>query len=490
MVGKKSDLVWLRPQHEHLEESFSLFYPKKSSPPQISNFANAPAERQSNTKITTQVWERWGCKTASVLAKRTGGSKSLNLWEGEETWHTKLAEPCLKIDKAFATPATKAKPEMWEHRHYLGSGLFKHCPPQPHLSAAGSLPNTHCSKGQTLPICGTNWAFLGCSFWGPSSNNRTNIYTKAQCWAGRTTWEISPKALIMKARWTMEQVFRGVQAQCCKNKRCKLMSKIVLLFNQHFFSDALHYFKEYAQLVLDSLCPDKTLILNMAELRNNGLDQWFRSTAQPHHQRHSPSEMSLCRILAKQTGDKWHYRSLQMRIATKGWRNHQRCSRWWGGSVKGPHRCLRQPQRSALAQLPLCSKDFWCSALTTLLIHPNPSLPNKHCCLLYNSDLHPSHPCALQLLLPHLSWISQGFLKQTTRCHPLQLVNRVTMCHSHGGTEHRLHDCLCPHLLLLRATGSIFFFSFQTFVTEKYSMKSLIPLLLILFLSCRNNQGF
>lgn len=121
---------------------FFPFLSQKSSPPQISNFANASEERQSNMKIMTQVWEGWGCKTASALAKRrTGRSESLNLWEGEETWQTKLTEPCLKTDKALVTTATKAKPEMWEHRQYSGSGLFKHCCAQagqcPMLAAAG-----------------------------------------------------------------------------------------------------------------------------------------------------------------------------------------------------------------------------------------------------------------------------------------------------------------------------------------------------------------
>lgn len=152
--------TWAGPRRE-----FFPFPPKKKkkhSPPQISNFPNASKEKQSNTKILTQVWERWGCKTANVLAKKKmGRNKSLNLWEGEETWHTKFTEPCLKIDKAFATTATKAKPEMWEHSHHSGSGLFKHCPPQLPLSAAGSLPNTHCCKGQTLPH---PWHKLGLSW--------------------------------------------------------------------------------------------------------------------------------------------------------------------------------------------------------------------------------------------------------------------------------------------------------------------------------------
>lgn len=185
---------------------------------------------QKRGKATRRSWPKSerdeGCKPAGLLAKKmTGRRKSLNLWE--ETWHIKLTEPCLKIDKAFATTATKAEPEMWEHSHHSGSGLFKHCSPQLHLSAAGSFPNTHWCKGQTLPIYGTSWDFLGFSFWGLSSNNRRNIYTKARCWAQTAVQEISPKALILKAKWTMQQVFRGVQAQCCKTSGVKLMSKMV-----------------------------------------------------------------------------------------------------------------------------------------------------------------------------------------------------------------------------------------------------------------------
>lgn len=36
--------------------------------------------------------------------------------------------------------------------------------------------------------------------------------------------------------------------------------------------------KVYIQLFLDSLCPDKTLIQNMAESTNTLLGQWFRYT--------------------------------------------------------------------------------------------------------------------------------------------------------------------------------------------------------------------
>lgn len=210
----------------------------------------------------------------------------------------------------------------------------------------------------------------------------------------------------------------------------------------------------------------------------NGSAQCSHTTKGIH-----PLGHHCCRILGKQTGDKWHYRSLQMRIATKGWRNHHHCSRWWGGGVKGPHRCLGQPQRSALAQLPLCSKDFWCSALTTLLIQPHPcSQTNTAACftiLIYTLLTHVlySPSSLISAVFP------RGFWNKPHNTMP-PAVNRVTMCHSHGGTEHRLQDCFCPHLLLLRATGSISF-SLQTFVTEKCTMKSLIPLLLILFLSCK-----
>lgn len=201
-----SDYVWLRPQYKQdLEESFFPFLPQKMLSSSNKQFCQCPRRETKQHKDHGQSLREVRLQNSK---RRTGRSKSLNLWEGEETWHTKLAEPCLKIHKAFATPSTKAKPEVWEHRHCSASELFRHCPPHLHLSAAGSLSNTHCSKGQTLPIHGTSWAFPGCSFWGLSSNNRTNIYTKAQRWAA--TQETSPKALTMKARWTMHQVFRGV----------------------------------------------------------------------------------------------------------------------------------------------------------------------------------------------------------------------------------------------------------------------------------------
>lgn len=84
-------------------------------------------------------------------------------------------------------------------------------------------------------------------------------------------------------------------------------------------------------------------------------------------------------------------------------------------------------RREGPSQVPRAASAFCISAapslqqgLLVLCTHnaadpASPLLPNKHCCLLYNSDLYPPHPSALQPLLPDLSCTSQGFLKQTTQ---------------------------------------------------------------------------
>lgn len=55
-----------------------------------------------------------------------------------------------------------------------------------------------------------------------------------------------------------------------------------------FFGCFALFQKGYAQLFLHSLCPGKTLIINKAEITNNGLGRRFRGTVQPDHQRHLP----------------------------------------------------------------------------------------------------------------------------------------------------------------------------------------------------------
>lgn len=222
-----------------------------------------------------------------------------------------------------------------------------------------------------------------------------------------------------------------------------------------------------------------------------------RSAASPP-QAFAPRTL-LCRILGKQqTGDKWHYRSSSSILFQGPWdensnKEAEKSSvlfKVMGGSVKGPHRCLRQPRWSALAQLPSLQQGLSVSA--TLLL-PHPSLPRSA----LRSEI--SAVPALQFWFTRFS--PMGFQTPPPRsrlCFPGVFEVHDMMPPAPAGKQshdvpHRLTwwHWTQPSEFFFCPLGHVwFFFPFQTFVPEKYSIKSLIPLLLILLLSCRDNQSF
>lgn len=223
----------------------------------------------------------------------------------------------------------------------------------------------------------------------------------------------------------------------------------------------------------------------MAELTNNG-----RVNGSGVQCTKGIPPPGLCAILGKeQTGDRWHYKSSSSVLfqQRRGGEMISVVPRWWGGSVKGPHRCLRQPQRSALAQFHLCSKDSSCSARHNSPA-PSPPLAPKQ-----------TPAPALQFWFTHSSPMSSRTPPPWSLRFPGVFEINHTMPPAPAGKQSHdvpltwWHWRQASQLFLPSsavAMGLIFFFSFQTFVTEKYSMKSFIPLLLIPFLSWRDNQSF
>lgn len=61
----------------------------------------------------------------------------------------------MKIDKAFATTATKGKPEMWEHIHYLGSGLSTRQEQDPSQTLTAGRGQHSPSLAQARPLLAT-----------------------------------------------------------------------------------------------------------------------------------------------------------------------------------------------------------------------------------------------------------------------------------------------------------------------------------------------
>lgn len=126
----------------------------------------------------------------------------------------------------------------------------------------------------------------------------------------------------------------------------------------------------YAQLFLDSLCPDKTLILNMAELTNNGLGQWFRGAV---HQRHSPSR-TVCHPWQRADWGQVTLQEQQLCLvpATKGRRNDQRCSKVMGREREGPSQVPQAASAICISAVPslqqgllvFCASQRSCSIAT------------------------------------------------------------------------------------------------------------------------------
>lgn len=167
MVGIKSDYVWLRPQYKQdLGESFTLFYPKIAL---LLKSAILPMP-QKRGKTTWRLWpksERGEAAKQQVHWPR-GGQEGVRAW---------ICERERKHDKPnWQSPVWKQIKHLWLQQQKpsqkcgsTGSTQDQDSsstalPNSTCLSAAGSLPNTHCCNGQTLPIRATSWPFLGCSF--------------------------------------------------------------------------------------------------------------------------------------------------------------------------------------------------------------------------------------------------------------------------------------------------------------------------------------